>query len=80
MSLFQVNSIIGSLYDIRPANWVLSEQYQTYAKAEGEEVHWQPDISYYISHVRRIADSKSLVHCRSTTNGQINQTLLNKMC
>lgn len=54
-----MSAIIGSLSDIRPANWVLSEQYQTFVqKADNDEVPWQPDISYYISHVRRIADSK----------------------
>lgn len=55
-----MNAIIGSLADIRPPNWVLSEQFQIFVqqKTENEEVHWQPDISYYISHVRRIADSK----------------------
>lgn len=47
--------------DIRPANWALSEQYQTFIqKAETDSPPWQPDISFYILHVRRIADSKSL--------------------
>lgn len=56
---FQVGAIIGSLSDIRPANWALSEQYQKFVqKADSESVLWQPDISYYISHVRRIADSE----------------------
>lgn len=59
MWFFQVSAIIGSLSDIRPPNWVLSEQYQTFVqKADSEEVQWQPDISYYIAHVRKIADSK----------------------
>lgn len=54
-----MSAIIGSLSDIRPQNWVLSEQYQTYVqKTDNEEVQWQPDISYYISHIRRIADSE----------------------
>lgn len=57
--MLKVSAIIGSLSDIRPPNWVLSEQYQTFVqKADNDEVQWQPDISYYISHVRKIADSK----------------------
>lgn len=58
-SILQVSSIIGSLSDIRPANWVLSEQYQANVqKPDSEEPQWQPDISYYIFHIRKIADSK----------------------
>lgn len=53
-----VSAIIGSLSEIRPANWALSEQYQKCVlKVESEEVQWTPDTSYYFSHVRRIADS-----------------------
>lgn len=57
--MIQVGAIIGSLSDIRPANWALSEQYQTFVqKADIENAPWQPDIAYYILHVRRIADSE----------------------
>lgn len=53
-----VSAIIGSLSEIRPANWALSEQYQKcILKAENDEAPWTPDTSYYFSHVRRIADS-----------------------
>lgn len=54
-----VGAIIGSLSKIRPANWALSEEYQrNNADDKIESVPWQPDITYYISHVQRIADSK----------------------
>lgn len=55
-----VSAVIQSLADIRPPNWALSEQYQMYVKnpeAEGGVI-WQPDLTYYIGLIRRIADSK----------------------
>lgn len=54
-----VSAIIGSLSDIRPIKWALSEQYQNcILKVDNDSVQWTPDMSYYIGHVRRIADSK----------------------
>lgn len=55
--------MIQSLADIRPANWALSEQYQMYVKnPETEGTTWQPDLTYYIALIRRIADSKHYNH------------------
>lgn len=58
-----VTAVIQSLADIRPANWALSEQYQMYVKnPETEGTTWQPDLTYYIALIRRIADSKCCNH------------------
>lgn len=54
-----VKSIISSLASIRPANWAISEQYETYiATADTESTAWQPELTYYISLMRRLVDSK----------------------
>lgn len=51
--------MIQSLAEIRPPNWALSEQYQMYVKNPETEgaTTWQPELTYYIALIRRIADS-----------------------
>lgn len=67
-----VSAVIQSLAEIRPANWALSEQYQMYVKnPDTEGTTWQPDLTYYIALIRRIADSKWIRHHR---NYSINYT------
>lgn len=57
-----MGAVIGSLSDIRPPNWALTEQYQNYIqKADAEAVLWQPELSYYISLMRRLIDSKQSI-------------------
>lgn len=53
-----VSAILGSLKDIRPPNWALSESYQSFMlKPENEAVLWIPELSYYISLVKRMVES-----------------------
>lgn len=55
-----VKSIINSLASIRPPNWAVSEQYQAYIEVPDTEVtSWQPELTYYISLLRRLVESKS---------------------
>lgn len=58
-----VAAVIGSLSEIRPANWALTEQCQRYVREPEAETPtaWTPDLNYYVGLVRRIADSKSIV-------------------
>lgn len=54
-----VGAVIGALADIRPPNWALTEQYQLYVQSpDTEAVIWIPELSYYISLMRRFIDSE----------------------
>lgn len=53
-----VGAVIGSLKDVRPANWALTEHYQLYLqKSETEAAQWKPELTYYISLLRRLIES-----------------------
>lgn len=54
-----VKSIINPLSVGKPVNWAVSEQYQTqYLEPPDTEVtSWQPELTYYITLVRRLVDS-----------------------
>lgn len=55
---FQVGTVVGSLKDVRPENWALTEAYQAYMMTkESDNVNWVPELSYYINLVRRMQDS-----------------------
>lgn len=54
-----VAAVCGALSDMRPTNWALTEQYQLYIQmADAEATLWNPELSYYISIMRRFIDSK----------------------
>lgn len=56
-----VSAVIGALSDIRPPNWALTEQYQLYVQSpDTDTVIWTPELTYYISVMRRFIDSKNL--------------------
>nr|XP_029709787.1 mediator of RNA polymerase II transcription subunit 23 [Aedes albopictus] len=52
-----VGTVIGSLKDVRPDNWAVTEQYQSYMSKKDEAVNWVPDLNYYIYLVRRMQDT-----------------------
>ncbi|XP_064486798.1 mediator of RNA polymerase II transcription subunit 23-like isoform X1 [Ornithodoros turicata] len=52
-----VASITGALQDIRSENWALSEAYSSYLQRPPEDTSWVPELDYYISLVRRMADT-----------------------
>jgi mediator of RNA polymerase II transcription subunit 23 len=65
MSGFQVGAVIGSLKDVRPSGWALTEQYQQYlAKKDPENNVFLPDGLYYMELVRRLLDSKRTLRTR----------------
>lgn len=47
----------GSLKDIRPANWCLSEDYQSYLQRPADDTNWVPEQEYYMKMVGRLVDS-----------------------
>uniref|UniRef100_A0A1B0C838 Mediator of RNA polymerase II transcription subunit 23 n=2 Tax=Lutzomyia longipalpis TaxID=7200 RepID=A0A1B0C838_LUTLO len=48
-----VGAVIGSLKDVRPANWALTEHFQLYLqKSESDANQWKPELTYYISLIR----------------------------
>jgi len=51
-----VAAVIGSLKEIRPNGWSLSEPYQNYMR-QTEEKPWNPELDYYIHLVGRVVDS-----------------------
>jgi len=54
-----VGSIIGSLKEIKPPNWALSDQYNNYLSSTGpEEVGWVPEPEYYAGLIGRFVDGK----------------------
>lgn len=56
-----VAAVCGALSDMRPPNWALTKQYQLYIEmTDAEATLWNPELSYYISIMRRFIDSKFL--------------------
>jgi len=55
-----VGAIIGSLKDIKPPNWALTEQYSTYLASSSEDINWTPEADYYASIISRFVDGKEL--------------------
>lgn len=54
-----LGGIIGTLYEVHPPNWALSEAYRSYlAKPDDEENLWNPELMYYVGLVRRLMESK----------------------
>lgn len=53
-----VAAVTGALSDMRPQNWALTEQYQHYIQKLDTEPLWIPELSYYISLIRRFIDSR----------------------
>ena len=52
-----VSSIMGSLKEVRPAGWALTEAYLTYSNRAPDDLHWQPDLDYYVKLVGRLVDT-----------------------
>lgn len=53
-----VGAVLGSLKDIRPAGWALSDAYLNYLARTGEDASWVPELDYYRHMVKRVVDSK----------------------
>lgn len=55
-----VAAVTGALSEMRPENWALTAEYQQqYLQlTDAEAIAWVPDLSYYISLMRRFIDSK----------------------
>ncbi|XP_051162012.1 mediator of RNA polymerase II transcription subunit 23 [Leptopilina boulardi] len=55
-----VSAILGSLKEIRPSGWALSEAYTLYISRPTEDViTWVPELDYYIRLVQRIVETMS---------------------
>jgi len=50
-------NIAGSLKEIKPANWCLTESYLEYLEKPAEESEWVPDQEYYFKIISRLVDS-----------------------
>lgn len=48
---------IGSLKDIRPEGWALSEGYLNYIQDNSEDLTWIPEHDYYVKLIGRFVDS-----------------------
>ncbi|XP_066992222.1 mediator of RNA polymerase II transcription subunit 23 isoform X2 [Anabrus simplex] len=72
-----VSAVLGSLRDIRPPGWSLSEPYQNYmqrqADRQTDETSWVPELDYYIRLVRRIVDTMSGKPQFPTTDWRFNE-------
>ncbi|CAL1290327.1 unnamed protein product [Larinioides sclopetarius] len=52
-----VSAIIGSLKDIRPEGWALSDGYLSYINDTSDELNWIPDHDYYVKLIGRLVDT-----------------------
>uniref|UniRef100_T1J7Z5 Mediator of RNA polymerase II transcription subunit 23 n=1 Tax=Strigamia maritima TaxID=126957 RepID=T1J7Z5_STRMM len=68
-----ISSIIGSLKDIRPKGWCLSEGYLTYMQRPAEDVSWIPEPEYYVRLVQRLVDIMSGKSSFPTTDWRFNE-------
>uniref|UniRef100_A0AAG5D7W1 Mediator of RNA polymerase II transcription subunit 23 n=1 Tax=Anopheles atroparvus TaxID=41427 RepID=A0AAG5D7W1_ANOAO len=69
-----VGTVVGSLKDVRPENWALTEPYQAYMmKKENDNVNWVPELSYYINLVRRMQDTMDGKNVFSGTDWRFNE-------
>ena len=55
-----IGSILGSLREIKPPNWALTDHYNTYIQANLEDTNWTPEMDYYASLVSRFVDGNAL--------------------
>uniref|UniRef100_A0A182MU65 Mediator of RNA polymerase II transcription subunit 23 n=1 Tax=Anopheles culicifacies TaxID=139723 RepID=A0A182MU65_9DIPT len=69
-----VGTVVGSLKDVRPENWALTEAYQAYIMTkETDNVNWVPELSYYINLVRRMQDTMDGKNIFSGTDWRFNE-------
>ncbi|XP_049544481.1 mediator of RNA polymerase II transcription subunit 23 [Anopheles darlingi] len=69
-----VGTVVGSLKDVRPENWALTEQYQAYmVKKENDNANWVPELSYYIHLVGRMQDTMDGKNVFSGTDWRFNE-------
>ncbi|XP_055535725.1 mediator of RNA polymerase II transcription subunit 23 [Wyeomyia smithii] len=68
-----VGTVIGSLKDVRPDNWALTEQYQSYMLKKDETITWIPELTYYIHLVRRMQDTIDGSNVFSGTDWRFNE-------
>ena len=52
-----VSSIIGSLKDIKPVSWALSDVYLHYSRKPPDDTNWLPDLEYYIKLIGKVVDT-----------------------
>ena len=52
-----VSSIMGSLKDVRPPGWALSESYLSYSTRPPDDLNWLPELDYYVKLVGRLVDT-----------------------
>ncbi|XP_053676099.1 mediator of RNA polymerase II transcription subunit 23 [Anopheles nili] len=69
-----VGTVVGSLKDVRPENWALTEAYQAYIMTkETDNVNWVPELSYYVNLVRRMQDTMDGKNIFSGTDWRFNE-------
>ncbi|XP_050073432.1 mediator of RNA polymerase II transcription subunit 23 [Anopheles maculipalpis] len=69
-----VGTVVGSLKDVRPENWALTEAYQAYVMTkETDNVNWVPELTYYINLVRRMQDTMDGKNVFSGTDWRFNE-------
>lgn len=63
-----VSAVLGSLREIRPPGWALSNAYQMYMTRPADDaITWIPELDYYIRLVQRIVESKTTKLLRNIT-------------
>ncbi|GAB0092218.1 Mediator of RNA polymerase II transcription subunit 23 [Sergentomyia squamirostris] len=74
MKKILVGAVIGSLKEVRPANWALTEHYQGYLqKSEAEGSQWKFELSYFISLFRRLIETINGKHVFYSTDWRFNE-------
>ncbi|XP_020291253.1 mediator of RNA polymerase II transcription subunit 23 [Pseudomyrmex gracilis] len=68
------SAVLGSLREIRPPGWALSEDYQMYMTRSGDDAfQWKPELDYYIRLVQRIEKTMSGVAHFPATDWRFNE-------
>ncbi|XP_075165990.1 mediator complex subunit 23 [Haematobia irritans] len=66
-----VSAVTGSFCDIRPSNWCVSEQYKLYLQSQ--DLLWNPELSYYMKLITRLAETISGKNVFYNTDWRFNE-------
>ncbi|KAH8305992.1 hypothetical protein KR018_009354 [Drosophila ironensis] len=66
-----VSAITGAFSEIRPPNWSVSEPYKVFL--QNQDLMWTPELSYYMSLIRRLADTISGKNVFYSTDWRFNE-------
>ena len=71
-----MNSFLsGSLKDIKPPNWCLTEDCNKYLARPNDDTDWVPEQEYYIKLIGRLVDNILLLNINMTFSFGVNNSV-----